>query len=339
MLLESDQIELTADWICDQQTEDGLILWFRGGHGDPWNHVEAAMALSISNRVDQAEMAYDWLRLNQLPNGSWWNYYRDGLVEDYRIDTNVCAYVAVGVLHHFKVTKDVKFLEKMWDCVEKALDFVISLQQDDGEILWCIEPEGDLGKYALLTGSSSILMSLKAGMLIASELRINKLDWALPYLNLKDAIRNKPENFAPKVEYAMDWYYPVLSGAALDELGRNRISNGFETFVDPVKGVRCVSSNEWFTVAETGELILTLNQLGEMDLAQSLFDSTHKFRQKDGSYLTGIVYPDLSTFPKDECSTYSAAAVLLANSALDLTLPGSDFFRYLSSDLNALEIF
>jgi hypothetical protein len=101
MLLESDQIELTADWICDQQTEDGLILWFRGGHGDPWNHVEAAMALSISNRVDQAEMAYDWLRLNQLPNGSWWNYYRDGLVEDYRIDTNVCAYVAVRVLHHF----------------------------------------------------------------------------------------------------------------------------------------------------------------------------------------------------------------------------------------------
>ncbi len=339
MLLDSNQIDLTADWICDQQTKEGLILWFKGGHGDPWNHTEAAMALSISGRVEEAELAYEWLRMNQLDNGAWWNYYLADSVEDFRIDTNVCAYIAVGVLHHFKVTKDIKFLEKMWDCIHKALDYVLSLQTEGGEILWCVESDGSFGKYALLTGSSSILMSLKAGLLIASELKINMLNWVLPLLKLNEAIKSKPGNFEPKIEYAMDWYYPVLSGAMQGSLGKSRIDKSFKTFVDGEKGVRCVSSNEWFTVAETGELILTLNQTGEADTAFELFESTHKFRQPDGSYLTGIVYPDMSTFPKDECSTYSAAAVLLANSALDLTLPGSDFFRFLSSDLNALEIF
>jgi hypothetical protein len=339
MLLGNSEIELTADWICDQQTDDGLILWFKGGHGDPWNHVEAAMALSIASRIEKAELAYQWLRKTQRNDGSWWNYYLEDSVEDYRVDTNVCAYIAVGVLHHFKVTKDIKFLELMWESVEKALDFVVSLQQPGGEILWCIEPDGSYGKYALLTGSASILMSLKSGLLIANELKINKFNWVEAYLKLKDAIRTKPNNFAPKFEYAMDWYYPILSGAMDSKAAQKRLNLNYEIFVDQDKGVRCVSKNEWFTVAETAELILTLDQIGQLEIAKVLFESTFKFRQSNGSYLTGIVYPDFSTFPKDECSTYSAAAVLLANSALDLTLPASDFFRFLSSDLSLLELF
>ena len=53
-----------------------MIPWFEGGHCDPWNHVEAAMALTVCGLVDEAIAAYRWLVDRQLPDGSWFNYYR-----------------------------------------------------------------------------------------------------------------------------------------------------------------------------------------------------------------------------------------------------------------------
>ena len=45
-----------------------------------------------------AARAYGWLADIQLPDGSWWNYYLpDGSVEEAKLDTNVCAYIAAGV--------------------------------------------------------------------------------------------------------------------------------------------------------------------------------------------------------------------------------------------------
>ena len=43
------------DSIAALQLPSGMILWFPGGHADPWNHVEAAMALSVGGRVAEAE--------------------------------------------------------------------------------------------------------------------------------------------------------------------------------------------------------------------------------------------------------------------------------------------
>ncbi|MGI8753010.1 MAG: hypothetical protein ACR2MN_11985 [Acidimicrobiales bacterium] len=37
---------------------------------DPWNHVEAAMALVVAGRVAEAEAAYAWLASTQLADGS-----------------------------------------------------------------------------------------------------------------------------------------------------------------------------------------------------------------------------------------------------------------------------
>jgi hypothetical protein len=69
--LASDYFGLTADHIPSTQSCDGAIPWFEGGPVDPWDHVEAAMGLSIAGYRRAAERAYLWLRKTQLPDGSW----------------------------------------------------------------------------------------------------------------------------------------------------------------------------------------------------------------------------------------------------------------------------
>jgi hypothetical protein len=47
-LLPVEDLRRTADSIAEVQLPDGMIPWFPGGHADPWNHVEAAMALAVT---------------------------------------------------------------------------------------------------------------------------------------------------------------------------------------------------------------------------------------------------------------------------------------------------
>ena len=96
-VLSADEIVATAGHLASLQTPSGLIPWFPGGHSDPWNHVESAMALDIAGLHDEAERAYGWLAEHQRADGSWHNYYwPDGTIDEDKLDTNVCAYVATG---------------------------------------------------------------------------------------------------------------------------------------------------------------------------------------------------------------------------------------------------
>ena len=62
------------------------------------------------------------------------------------------------------------------------------------------------------------------------------------------------------------------------------------------------------------------------DLIAQFKHGQHSSDRPDGYYLTGIVYPGLITFPTDECSTYTAAAVILAADAIGACSPASDLF-------------
>ena len=72
---------------------------------------------------------------------------------------------------------------------------------------------GRLERYALLTGSSSIYHSMRCAVAIAECLAKDRPDWELAAGRLGHAVAHHPGAFAPKVEFAMDWYYPMLSGA------------------------------------------------------------------------------------------------------------------------------
>ncbi|HUF34209.1 MAG TPA: hypothetical protein VMN58_13475 [Acidimicrobiales bacterium] len=325
-VLSTDEVAATVDSLVEVQLPSGMIPWFPGGHADPWNHIEAAMALALGGRTAAAERAYQWLVDEQRPDGAWHQYYLADGIEDAKLDANVCAYVAAGVWHHHLLTGDRGFLEAMWPVVERAIGFVLGLQRPRGEILWARHTDGTPWSFALLTGSSSICHSLRCAIAIAEHLGHERPDWELSAANLAHAIAHIPEAFAPKDRWAMDWYYPVLSGAVSGEAGQERLREGWDTFVLEGKGTRCVSDKEWVTAAETCECVLAHLSVGEVAKAHDLFRWVQNLRDDDGAYFTGMSYTEMKHFPGDERSTYTGAAVVLAVDALSRTSAASGLF-------------
>ncbi|MHB8262189.1 MAG: prenyltransferase [Acidimicrobiales bacterium] len=312
-VLSEDEILESAQSIAATQCKNGMIPWFNGGHSDPWNHVEAAMALSVAGMWEEATRAYEWLVTSQLPDGSWFNYYVDGIgVVDQRIDTNVCAYIAAGTWHHYLTTGDLGFLEWMWKVLDRAVGFVLRYQQEDGAVLWSLDPDGHLGRYALLTGSSSIYHALRCATSCANTLGYDRPEWKIAADELKKSLSRPDQDFEPKREFAMDWYYPVLCGAMQGNSAVRRIDAHWDTFVMEGLGVRCVSTGPWVTIAETAECAITLASISRYDRARDLMAWSRNLRCEDGSYWTGMVYPERVTFPVNERTTYTAAAVILA---------------------------
>ncbi len=327
-LLTAEAVAQTAAHLASLQRSNGQLVWFPGGHCDPWNHVEVAMALTVTGYRDEARAAYRWLAQRQLGDGSWFNYYRGDAVADARLDTNVCAYVAAGLFHYVLATGDVDFAAEHFAVVDRAIAFVLRWQQDDGTVRWSLDSAGRPESYALLTGSSSIYHSLRCALALAERLDLERPAWAEAAGRLGHAVAHHPGAFAPKNEFAMDWYYPVLSGALTGEPGVRRLRDGWDRHVMSSYGVRCVSTNDWVTAAETAECVIALDALGLTSEALDLFDLTGRHRRDDGAYWTGLAYPGPVTFPDREATSYTAAAVLLAADALTSTSGASALFRH-----------
>ncbi len=326
-VITADELHLTATHLASLQLESGMIPWFPGGHCDPWNHVESAMALDVAGHHTEAERAYDWLADIQLPMGAWYAYYgNDGSVENDKLDTNVCAYIATGVYHHYRGTWDRGFAENLWPTVEAALEFVLSLRRDDGVPLWAVELDDQPWDYALLTGTASIQHSLRCGAALGEAIGSPRPTWVAAADTMVEVIRTDAYAFEQKTRWAMDWYYPVLTGALVGEEAKARLAEGWGTFVMEGLGIRCVSDEPWVTASETAECALAFAAIGDLSTAADLLEWTRTHRRDDGSYWTGIVYPEGVLFPFDEHTSYTAAAVLLAVDAITQTTPASDIF-------------
>jgi len=325
-VLSARQLADTVESIAAVQQPDGMIPWFPGGHADPWNHVEAAMALDVGGRRAEAERAYRWLASTQRADGAWHQYYVAGRVEEATLDANVTAYVATGTWHHYLVTADAGFLEFMWPVVEQAMAFVLGLQAPGGEIIWARHPDGTPWSYALLTASSSTWFSLRRALDIARRLGLARPRWEEAAARLADAIVHRPQAFAPKDRFAMDWYYPALVGVLEGNTATARLVAGRTPFVMDGLGVRCVSDRPWVTTAETSECAIAHAAAGDRATAGLLLEWCQSLRHDDGSYFTGMVHPERVHFPGGERSTYSAAAVVVAADALAGTGPASRLF-------------
>ncbi len=326
-LLSRAEAERTTAVIASGQLADGMIPHFDGGTADPWNHVEAAMALALSGHKAEAEAAYQWLARKQRPDGSWHQYYSAAGVDQDKFDANTIAYVATGVWHHWLCYGEAGFLAEMWPVVQRALDFVLQLQTPRGEILWARHADGTPWPFALLTGSSSISHSLRCGLAVAQVLGQQKPGWELALARLVHTIvHHSHEAFAPKDRFAMDWYYPVLTGVLTGALARERLLERRKVFVHEGAGVLCVSNQDWVTTAETCECAMAYLVAGEQESALELFEWAQQLREPDGSYLTGRAFPEGVSYPGGECTTYSAAAVLLAADALSGESPASGLF-------------
>jgi hypothetical protein len=325
-LLTSHEVRATAASIAGAQEDSGAMPWFEGGHVDVWDHVECAMAMLVGGEVAAAERAYTWLFDSQRGDGSWPIKLASGAVEDAGADSNMCAYVAVGVWHHWLVRADEAFLRTAWPVVRRALDYVIRLQLGFGGIAWARNAYGSTAGGALVAGSSSIHHALTCGLALSELMDAPQPDWELAAGRLGHGLREHENLFEPKTRYSMDWYYPVLGGAVRGGDALARIERRWDDFVVPGLGIRCVEDHPWVTGAETCELVLALDALGERDRARALLADMQHLRDPDGSYWTGYVFADDARWP-EERSTWTAAAVVLAVDALSHTTPGSDIFR------------
>jgi hypothetical protein len=340
-VLTPDQVAETAASIAAMQEPDGAIPWTVGEHTDVWNHVEAAMALVVGGQLEAAERAFDWVARTQRHDGSWPMKLVAGEVEDHSGETNMSAYLAVGVWHHWLVRRDEALVRRMWPVVRRGLDWVVGMQLPFGGIAWSQEwhdgRPATVNADALLAGSSSIYQSLRAGVALAELLDEPQPGWELAGGRLGHALRAHRDLFLDKSEFSMDWYYPVLGGAVRGDAARALLDERWDTFVEDGLGIRCVRDNPWVTGAETCELVMALDALGDRSRALRLLADMQHLRAEEGRYWTGYVFPDDVNWPVEH-TTYTAAAVVLAADALSGTTPGSDIMRGTSLAPNFAEL-
>lgn len=329
-VLTTAQIRATGQSIVAMQEPSGALPWFPGGKTDPWDHVESAMALSACGLRSEAEAAYDWSRRTQRDDGSWPLELHEGRIVDPGVDSNFCAYIAVGVWHHFLVYDDAVFLRRMWPTVRDAIDRTLRFARDDGAFRWAADYRtGEMFENVLVTGNASIYSALDCAIRIAEILDEPAQAWTAAHRCLGDVFDRwvgRRDVLDPASNHSMDWYYPVLGGAVRGDAGRGLIAQRWGDFVVEGLGARCVDDHPWVTGAETCELAMAVESLGDVDRAVDLVQSIQHLRSGDGSYWTGLVFSDGKRWPV-ELSCWTAAAVVLAADAISRATPGSGIFR------------
>ncbi len=329
-VLTAAEIAATGRSIVDVQEPSGAIPWSAGEHTDVWNHLESAMGLTAVGETEAATLAFEWARSVQRSDGSVPMKIVQGEIEDASGETNMSSYLAVAVWHHWLVHRELAFVRRYWPHVRAGLNYAVDLQLPFGGIAWSQEWDehgpARVNEEALVAGSSSIYHSLLAGCSLAELLGDPQPEWELAGGRLGHALREHRDLFLDKSEFSMDWYYPVLGGAVRGEAARELIAERWDTFVEPGLGIRCVSRNPWVTGAETCELVLALDAIGDRERAITLLTDMQHLRRDNGSYWTGFVFPENVNWPGEQ-TTYTAAAVILAVDALTLTTPGATIMR------------
>ncbi|MCP2670683.1 hypothetical protein NHF40_07075 [Maricaulaceae bacterium EIL42A08] len=332
-----------ADRIETLQRKDGAIPWVEAGVWDPWNHGESAMALAVAGRRSAVEAALDALAERQEADGGWTGELGAGVPMDEtgeRIappqvpvtarDTNFTGYVAVTVWRCALALDEPRLITRYAPMVTSALDWVMARQSEHGDIAWRDpDPGQSLDEVdALRAGNASLYKSFEAGLQIADALDRPRPDWARARQKIAHAFNHKPERFDRKgndrSNYAMDWYYPILTGTLQGADATRRLDEGWGRFVVADLGCRCVENEPWVTAAETAELAMACLSVGHTDRARDLIADLAPLAKGGEGFWMGWQYELGVVWPKERPG-WTAAAVVLAVDALYQISPGSDF--------------
>ena len=318
----------SINYILSNQKESGMIYWDEDGKFDPWDHIEAAMALTVYEKTLEARKAYFWLKENQTKEGGWYSEYKLGFPSDRKQETNFAAYYATGLWHYFLITGDKYFLEENLENLQRALEFISSMQTKQGDILWAIDKKNSPLDDSLITGCSSIYKSLECAEAIFKTLSKDFKYITKVKKHLKESLVSSEERFdrtKDRSRYSMDWYYPILCGVFSGEEAKKRLKSRWDDFVVDGLGCKCVEEEPWITIAESSELVLALMNLKEVDLAKELFAWLEQWKDEDNIYWMGYVYPDEAFWPEEK-PTWTCGAVILAADSIYKFSNGSDLF-------------
>ena len=169
-------------------------------------------------------------------------------------ETNFCAYIAVGVWHHFLATGDETFLDRMWPAVYAAVEFVLRLQQPGGQIGWKRESPRTGRPRRRRAADREFVGPPRAALRAGDRRGARRAAARLGAGGGRPGARDPP---APR---AVPRQEPLLDGLVLPGARRRadaapeataRIEERWDEFVVPGLGVRCVLPNPWVTGGES----------------------------------------------------------------------------------------
>ncbi|SHE87237.1 hypothetical protein SAMN02745225_01855 [Ferrithrix thermotolerans DSM 19514] len=330
--LNGTERDLTLDFVSKEQLDNGFIPWTADSFGDPWNHSEAVIALILGGRYEEAYKGLVWLLSSQNHDGSLCQFYMASGVKEPRRDLNCCAYPFLALLLGVRAGVLDPLEPRLKAFIKASARYILSYQYGDGGFPWAVDPDGKMYHGRLLSASSSMVTSLRAGVLLGEMLDEDLYELESAAKSLASLIKeSSPEGFLDKQAWAMDWYYPILAvGSELKDLDF-KVEHLFERHLERGLGICCLSTSRWVTTAETAEFAMALSLIGRSEEAVEILTGTFALRRPDGSYFTGVTIPGLTSFPHEECSTYSAAAVVIADAVI--SAEGNDL---LSALMNAV---
>lgn len=330
-----------ADRIEALQQPDGAITWIDAGLWDPWNHGESAMALAVAGRADSCARALEALFDRQESDGGWTGELGAGvpldetnrrLVVDKPAtarDTNFTGYAAVTVLRSALALNEPGWLDRYAGPVRRAIEFVLSCQTPEGDIVWRKPDAGEAldSVDSLRAGNACLYKSLECAIRLETALAGELRDLTEARARLAEALHDKDWRFDRKStdrrRYAMDWYYPVLSGVHSREESQRRLEAGWSRYVVEGLGSRCVADEPWVTAAETAELALACQAVGWTGKARKLITDLAPLAARSGGYWMGWQFEEEILWPYER-PAWTSAAVILAADAIEHLSPGSD---------------
>lgn len=334
-------LQAAASRIEALQREDGSIPWIEAGLWDPWNHGESAMALAVAGRTDSCMRALEALFDRQEADGGWTGELGAGvpldetnrrLVVDNPAtarDTNFTGYAAVTVLRSALALNEPGWLDRYAAPVRRAMDFILSCQTREGDIVWR-KPDADepLNEVdSLRAGNACLYKSLECAIRLETAVGGDIHALTEARARLAEALHDKDWRFDRKStdrrRYAMDWYYPVLSGVHSREESQRRLEAGWSRYVVEGLGSRCVADEPWVTAAETAELALACQAVGWTGKARKLIADLAPLAARSGGYWMGWQFEEEILWPCER-PAWTSAAVILAADAIEHLSPGSD---------------
>lgn len=166
--------EQTGGLLASAEIDEGFSKC--GRYAYCWGRDAAFItsALDVSGLNGAVDKFYDWAVDTQDDDGSWHQrYYMDGnLAPSWGMQVDETGTLIWGMLKHYEITKNKDFLAKVWNSVEKGVEFLVKFIDDETGLpkpsydLW----EERVGEHTY--SCAAVYGGIMAGVRIAEILKL-----------------------------------------------------------------------------------------------------------------------------------------------------------------------
>ncbi len=168
--------EQTGGLLASAEIDEGFSKC--GRYAYCWGRDAAFItsALDVSGLTEAVDKFYDWVVNTQDDDGSWHQrYYMDGnLAPSWGMQVDETGTLIWGILKHYEIKSDKNFLTKMWNTVEKGVEFLVRFRDSETGLpkpsydLW----EERVGEHTY--SCAAVYGGIRAGVKIAEILNVSQ---------------------------------------------------------------------------------------------------------------------------------------------------------------------